>query len=594
MRSRLWYALCWIAVTAPSATAQTLWPTKGWQTTTPQAVGLNAAVLDSIHMEIGAGRYGYVDRMLVIRRGMVAYDKSYQHDYDRVYGDSARVRGALNAHDLTSPYNYFNAWWHPYYQRGDLHSLQSVTKTITSIVLGAAVTRGEFPSIDTPVLSFFDTTKVANIDERKRRMTVRHLLTMTSGLEWNESLPYIDPRNTAVAMEASYDWVKYAIDQRMREEPGARFDYNSGATQLLAHIFRRATQADIEEYAARHLFAPLGIDRWFWKRTPAGVVDTEGGLYLEARDLAKIWLLFMRDGQWDGRRVLTPEWVRSSVAPAVEVAPAPNAPKYGLKWWLYPHPTDPSRFVWSGSGFGGQVPMALPDLDLIVVFYGWNILPNRPSLARTAVLGRIVRSIQNSGTAATPSQSVQYRSPAGVEYRSQPDTGPIARAEGALAADPLSVQRIIQLGVAQSGARQFREAIETLTRGLAIAPRDPMLYRWRGHRFLSVRDFARARADLEEGFRLDSTNYGVLYHLGIVYYAGGDFTRAAQMFARAQRRAPDAGELAGSTDWRWMALSRAGRTADARAMLAAASRFASDRQRVCAAITALSRGDRPR
>jgi tetratricopeptide (TPR) repeat protein len=165
-------------------------------------------------------------------------------------------------------------------------------------------------------------------------------------------------------------------------------------------------------------------------------------------------------------------------------------------------------------------------------------------------------------------QSVQYRSPAGVEYRSQADTGPVARAQAALATDPKNIQRIIDLGVAQSGARQFREAIQTFTRGLAIAPNDPMLYRWRGHRYLSVRELDRAKTDLEKGFALDSTNYGILYHLGIVRYIRGDFAGAAAMFQRAQPRAPDAGELAGSTDWLWMSLMRAGRKADAEAMLA--------------------------
>ena len=161
----------------------------------------------------------------------------------------------------------------------------------------------------------------------------------------------------------------------------------------------------------------------------------------------------------------------------------------------------------------------------------------------------------------------QYRSPSGVAYHSQVDTGAIARAESALAAEPRNVARIIQLGVAQSGARQFREAIETFTRGLAIEPENPMLYRWRGHRYLSVRDFDRAMADLTRGFQLDSTNYGVLYHLGIVRYARGDFAGAADAFARAQRHAPEAGELAGSTDWLWMSVMRAGRAAEAKAML---------------------------
>ena len=165
-------------------------------------------------------------------------------------------------------------------------------------------------------------------------------------------------------------------------------------------------------------------------------------------------------------------------------------------------------------------------------------------------------------------QSVQYRSPAGVEYRAQADTGPIARAQAALAAEPRSVARIIQLGIAQSGARQFREAIETFTSGLTIAPNDPMLYRWRGHRYLSVRELDRAMADLTRGYALDSTNYGVLYHLGIVRFLRSDFAGAADAFKRAQPRAPDAGELAGSTDWLWMALMRAGRKAEADAMLA--------------------------
>ena len=164
-------------------------------------------------------------------------------------------------------------------------------------------------------------------------------------------------------------------------------------------------------------------------------------------------------------------------------------------------------------------------------------------------------------------QSVQYRSPSGVEYRSLPDTGAIARAEQALAADPRNVQLIIQLGVAQSGARQFREAIQTFTKGLAIAPNEVLLYRWRGHRYLSVRQLDSALADLTHGYQLDSTNYGVLYHLGIVRFARGEFVAAAEIFSRAQPRAPEASELTGSTDWLWMSLARAGKAAEAKAML---------------------------
>ena len=169
--------------------------------------------------------------------------------------------------------------------------------------------------------------------------------------------------------------------------------------------------------------------------------------------------------------------------------------------------------------------------------------------------------------ALAPAQSIQYKSPAGVEYRSLPDTEAITKAQAALAADPRNVARIIDLGVAQSGARQFREAIATFTKGLEIEPNNALLLRWRGHRYLSVREFDRALSDLARGASLDPTIYGLWYHLGIVQYVRGQFAAAATSFAKAQPLAPDSGELQGSTDWLWMSLSRAGRAADAKAML---------------------------
>ena len=170
-----------------------------------------------------------------------------------------------------------------------------------------------------------------------------------------------------------------------------------------------------------------------------------------------------------------------------------------------------------------------------------------------------------AGSAAA--QRVQYRSPAGVEYRSQADTGAIARAQAAVHADPRNVDLIIALGIAQSNARQYREAIETFSTGLKVAPNHPLLYRWRGHRYLSVRELDRAEQDLARGLQLDSTLYGILYHLGIIRFARGNFASAADLFARALPRAPDAGELAGSTDWLWMSLMRGGRPAEAAALL---------------------------
>ena len=182
----------------------------------------------------------------------------------------------------------------------------------------------------------------------------------------------------------------------------------------------------------------------------------------------------------------------------------------------------------------------------------------------------IVFFLVAAGSIGSPdarAQSVQYRRD-GVEYRALADTGPIARAERALAADPRTIQRFIDLGVAQSGARQMQEAVQTFTRALQVAPNDPILYRWRGHRNISVRNFDQAMADLTRGYGLDSLNYGILYHLGVLRFVRGDFNGAADAFRRAQPRAPDGGELAGSTDWLWMSLQRAGRANEAAAMLA--------------------------
>jgi CubicO group peptidase (beta-lactamase class C family) len=244
------------------------------------------------------------------------------------------------------------------------------------------------------VLKFFDERKVENVDERKRRLTLRNLITMTVGMQWQDDLPYNDPNNSASIMEASMDWVKYFIDQPMKEEPGTRFYYNDGAPEALAYIFRVATGQDIEAYAAKNLFAPLGIAHWFWKRTPQGVADTEGGLYLERHDLAKLMMLFQHGGLWDGKQVVSADWVKASLAPAVTVSEKAGT-KYGYLWWLYPDGKDDPRVSFGGSGFGGQVPLAIPDYDVVVVVNAWNVL-NGPKLGARTVIDRVIAAVTDA------------------------------------------------------------------------------------------------------------------------------------------------------------------------------------------------------
>ncbi len=257
--------------------------------------------------------------------------RKYGHDYGQIYGTQARARGPLNAR-LAGRYNYFDPEWHPYYRGTEMHTMQSVSKTVTSVIYGVAMTRGDFKGgLDTPVLNFFDVAKVRNVDERKRCMRLKHVLTMTTGLDWNENVPYDDPRNDSSVMEASDDWVQYVIDKPMAEEPGTKFNYSSGATELLAYIFEKETGQDIDAYGQKYLFTPLGI-KHHWNRTYMRVVDTEGGLYLSAEDLAKIGYLFLHDGVWDGKQIVSKEWVKESLTPHIA---AEEGYQYGYKLvWL--------------------------------------------------------------------------------------------------------------------------------------------------------------------------------------------------------------------------------------------------------------------
>jgi CubicO group peptidase (beta-lactamase class C family) len=343
------------------------WPTKGWPKGTPGIAGLDEGVLARFDADVAGGKYMFIDSFQVFRCGTEVFARKYAHDYGQIYGKEAKTKGPLNAR-LTGPYNYFDPDWHPFYHGTDMHSMQSVSKTVTSVIFGVAITRGDFKAgLNTPILKFFDVARVKNVDDRKRRMTLKDVLTMTTGLNWNEEVPYDDPRSDSSLMEATDDWVQYVIDKPMAEEPGKVFNYSSGATELLAYIFQKETGQDIDAYGEKYLFAPLGI-KHHWKRTYLGVIDTEGGLYLSGEDLAKIGYLYLHDGLWDGKQVVSKDWVKESLKPYID---AEEHFRYGFKWWLYPLN---GKFVWMARGFGGQELMVFPEENLIVVFTGWEIL----------------------------------------------------------------------------------------------------------------------------------------------------------------------------------------------------------------------------
>jgi len=147
--------------------------------------------------------------------------------------------------------------------------------------------------------------------------------------------------------------------------------YNSGATELLAYVFQKETGQDIEDYGEKYLFSPLGM-KHYWKRTYVGVVDTEGGLFLSASDLAKIGYLYLQAGVWEGRQIVSKDWVMESVKRSLNVD---GNVDYGFLWWLQKR-ADSSEYVWMARGFGQQHLMVFPQEKLIAVFTGWRILGN--------------------------------------------------------------------------------------------------------------------------------------------------------------------------------------------------------------------------
>jgi CubicO group peptidase (beta-lactamase class C family) len=362
-------ALLFAGKTATPPAYETLWPTKDWATASPASVGLDEQILNALDKDFATGKFLLMDSFVVFRCGKKVYERTYSHDYVKIYGKEAKEKGPLNQRQ-TGPYNYFDPYWHPYYHGTDMHSMQSVTKTVTSVIIGVAKTRGDFKAgLDTPVLKYFDVSKVKNVDERKRRMTLHDLLTMTAGLDWNEDVPDNDPRNDMSRMEGTDDWVQYTIDRPMAEEPGKVGNYNSGATELLAYIFLKETGQDIDDYGEKYLFTPLGI-KHHWKRTYLGVVDTEGGLFFSASDLAKIGYLYLHDGMWEDKQIVSKEWVKESLKRSLDVD---SNVDYGFLWWLLKR-ADSSGYVWMARGFGAQHLMVFPGENLIAVFTGWRIL----------------------------------------------------------------------------------------------------------------------------------------------------------------------------------------------------------------------------
>ncbi|MFX1378638.1 MAG: serine hydrolase domain-containing protein [Promethearchaeota archaeon] len=306
-----------------------LYSNEYWTNIYPELVRMDSNVLDQMIYEVEHEYYG-VYSIIIIRNGFIVKE-----------------------------------WYDSFANKDFLFRLYSVSKSVTSALIGIAIDKGYISSLDELVLDYFPDRDIANLDPQKESMTIEHLLTMTTGLHWPEYYPYDDPRNPYNDWKASEDHVEFVLNRTMVSPPGQTFNYNTGATHLLTAILQRATSMSTIDFANKYLFRPLKIQHINWLLDPQGVACGGDGLYLRTRDMAKIGYLFLKGGKWDGKQIISETWVRTSTSQLISLGLNIG---YGYQWWVYPLDR-----CFRALGYGGQQINVFYQNNLLVIFTGMNL-----------------------------------------------------------------------------------------------------------------------------------------------------------------------------------------------------------------------------
>ena len=255
------------------------------------------------------------------------------------------------------------------YARHKTHQLASATKSITSILIGIARDQKKIPDIDKKIYEFFPAYEDINWDHPKKEIRLRHVLTMTAGLDWNAWIyPDSDPRDSTHAMTRSEDWIRFVLERKAIDTPGTRFVYNNGLTMLLGAILRNTTGVYADEFAQEYLWGPLGISDSSWQKLPDGTLTTAWGLKLRPRDMAKIGYMMLKEGIWGGKQIVSPTWVKESTKAHVQ-GDILIGSGYGYQWWRGRTFTNNKDIeIFYAAGRGGQYIFVCPAFDLVTVF----------------------------------------------------------------------------------------------------------------------------------------------------------------------------------------------------------------------------------
>jgi CubicO group peptidase (beta-lactamase class C family) len=283
-----------------------------------------------------------------------------------------------------------------------LHDLRSVTKSVTSLLLGIAFEGKYERALSAPIIEYFKNSDITP-GAGAEAVTLHHALTMTAGFEWDEStLPYSDPRNDGNQLFMAEDPVAFTLGRPVKNPPGSHWVYNSGLTELLVEVIEQKTGKRLREFATEVLFEPLGINNfewwggWDWKSK--GRPSSSAGLRMRARDLAKIGSLVLHDGVWDNQRIVSSEWIQLSIKRHVMESSqgARGAYGYGFQWWPGRANSIPTYKIIAGFGLGGQQLLVVPELHLVVTVFAGNYDRHGQDLFNW-VLGRVALAHRKHG-----------------------------------------------------------------------------------------------------------------------------------------------------------------------------------------------------
>ena len=247
-----------------------------------------------------------------------------------------------------------------------MHFLASVSKSITSVLIGISIDQKLTADVEKKAYEFFPKYKGTKWVDQKYPITLQHMLTMAAGLDW-DAMKYSrrDPRHTTHQMYDSDDPIEFVLERNLVETPGEKFYYNSGLTILLGEIIKNTSDLYLDRFAKKYLFTPLGISDYHWDKFPDGTIQTDGGLHLRPRDMAKIGYMMLKKGKWKDKQIVSKEWVEESTKRHIDALGI----GYGYQWWIGKTRINNREIkVIFASGHGGQKIFAIPTLDLVAVF----------------------------------------------------------------------------------------------------------------------------------------------------------------------------------------------------------------------------------